>query len=226
MAYSGPNPPTQLELDKMYASLNDNDSVAKGCRFIVRINLSGLLSQLSYGDKLSSLIYACDAAEFPGRGFQVTEVRYYGPKQVMPSNTMYGDGINMSFICRSKTIERQFFDDWMDIINPPNTYHFKFPNEYYTDIEIFQFAEFGSKTGTTISQSDANSKIPAGANPKNAYQPEVLYAWKLKKAWPTLVNPQQVTWADSDILRLQVSFAFKNWERQGDSEQIAKKVAT
>lgn len=224
--YNGPNPPTQLEMDKMYASLNDNDSVAKGSRFVVRINLSGLLTQLSYADKLGSLIYACDAAEFPGRGFQVTEVRYYGPKQLMPSNTIYGDNLTLSFICRSKTIERQFFDDWMDIINPPNTYHFKFPNEYYTDIEVFQFAEFGSKAGIVTSQSDANSNISPAANPKNTYQPEPLYAWKIKKAWPIQVAPQQVTWADSDILRLQVSFAFKNWERHGDTENIAKKIAT
>lgn len=225
MAFSGSNAPTQLEMSRMLASLDGNDSVVKGCRFVVRINLSTLLTRLSYSDKIQNLIYACEAAELPGRAFQVTEVRYYGPKQVMPNNSNYGDGMNLSFICRSKTLERQFFDDWMDIINPPNSYHFKYPNEYYTDIEIFQYAEFGSLQNSLMaSETVSRGQIPSKANPSNNYHPEPIYAWKIKKAWPVMVNPQQVTWADSDILRLQVTFAYKNWERQGDSEQIGRKV--
>lgn len=224
MAYSGPNPPSQLELAKMISALDANNSVAKGCRFVVRINLSGLLTQLSYAKEIGTLVYACDAAEFPGRGFQTTEVRYYGPKQMMPGNTTYGDGINLSFICRSKSIERQFFDDWMDIINPPTSYHFKYPNQYYSDIEIFHFAEYGSYSNART-PAESIPGLPRNANPKNVYQPEALYGWKLYKAWPMAVSPQQVTWAETDILRLQVTFAYKNWKRQGDEEQIAKKIS-
>lgn len=225
MAYQGPNPPTQLDMDRMFSSLNANDNVAKGCRFIVRVNLSApLLQQLGYQDQVTShLLYACEAAEFPGRGFQTTEVRYYGPKQLMPNNTIYGEGINMSFICRSTTLERQFFDDWMDVINSPNSYHFKYPNQYYTDIEIFHFAEYGSLSQSEIGESIRG--IPRQANPQNKYVPEVIYGWKLLKAWPTLLAPQQVTWADSDILRLQVTFSFRNWIRQGDTKKVADKVA-
>lgn len=225
MAYSGPNPPTQLDMEKMFGSLDANNSVAKGCRFIVRINLGApLLQQLGYQDQVNNhLLYACDSAEFPGRGFQTTEVRYYGPKQMMPNNTIYGDGINMSFICRSTTLERQFFDDWMDVINPPNSYHFKYPNQYYTDIEIFHYAEYGSQAGSLI--GDSIKSIPRSANPQNTYQPEVIYGWKLLKAWPTLISPQQVTWADSDVLRLQVSFSFRNWTRQGDTKKVADKIS-
>lgn len=238
MAYQGPNPPTQLEISKMYSSLDANDSVVKGCRFVVRINLAApLLQQLGYQDQVNNhLLYACDSAEFPGRAFQTTEVRYYGPRQMMPNNSVYGEGINMSFMCRSKTLERQFFDDWMDIINPPTSYHFKYPNEYYTDIEIFQFAEFGS--GANI-PGPGEASVPWGpvvvpeatvgisrlANPLNYYQPEPIYAFRLLRAWPMVVAPQQVTWADSDILRLQVTFAFRNWTRQGDTKKIADKVS-
>jgi hypothetical protein len=67
--------------------------------------------------------------------------------------------------------------------------------------------------------------MPPGARADNKFTPQPIYAWKIKKAWPVMVNPQQVTWADSDVLRLQVTFAYKNWERQGDSEQIGKKVS-
>jgi hypothetical protein len=225
MSFTGTNAPTQLDMSRMIAALDGNHSVVKGCRFVVRINLSPLLTRLSYSGNIQNLIYACEATELPGRTFQVTEIRYYGPKQLMPNNTSYGDGINLSFICRSKTLERQFFDDWMDIINPPNSYHFKYPNEYYTDLEIFQYAEFGSLSNFTISNNASVSGMPPGARADNKFTPQPIYAWKIKKAWPVMVNPQQVTWADSDVLRLQVTFAYKNWERQGDSEQIGKKVS-
>lgn len=226
MAFNGPNAPTNIDLNSAISSLNTNESVTKGCRFLVRINLGGgfLLPQLPYASEIGDhLKFACDAAEFPGRSFEVSEYRYYGPKQLAPGNTTYGDGINLSFICRSKTIERQFFDDWMDIINPPTSYHFKYPSDYWTDIEVFQFAEFGSKSN--IRTADAIKGIPSNANPANVYQPEPIYAWKIMKAWPVSVSPQQVTWADSDVLRLQVSFAFKNWTRQGDTYKVAEKFA-
>ena len=45
-------------------------------------------------------------------------------------------------------------------------------------------------------------------------KPIATYGWRLNKAWPTLVNPQQVTWADQDILRLQVTFTYKYWDRK------------
>ena len=207
MAYTFSNIPSQLSLDKMFGSLNANKSVTKGCRFIVKINLQGLLLNLSYSASIQpDLIYAADAAEFPGRGFNVSEARYYGPRQLTPNNTIYGDGINISFICRSKSLERRLFDDWMDIINPITTFHFKYPKDYYADIDIFHYAEY----------ADGN----------NSSSPSLLYGWKLLNAWPTLVTPQQVSWADSDILRLQVTFAYKRWVRATDTENIASRLTT
>lgn len=224
MAFNGNNPPTNVAISDMLSALNGQDQVTKGCRFIVRINPQGLLSRLSYFNDVSkTLVFACDAAEFPGRGFQVTEARYYGPKQVVPSNTTYGDSINMSFLVRSKTFERQFFDDWMDIINPTTTFHFKYPADYYSTIEVFHYAEFG-KQGSGIGGDKVPTGIKPSASPVIKYEPEIIYGWKLLKAWPLMISPQQVTWADTDVLRLQVSFAYKYWERQGDQEGIAKKI--
>lgn len=225
MGFSGTNTnyPTALDLEKMIGSLNSNYSIVKGCRFIVRINLSGLLTQLSYVDQVKNhMMYACEAAEFPGRGFDTASVRYYGPKQTIPGNTIYGDGLNLTFMCRSKSLERQLMDDWMDIINPPNSYHFRFPDQYYTTIEIFQYAEFGSPAGGSIKGS-INGQ-PRTSNPTNKFNPEPIYAWKFNKAWPVMVAPQPVTWMDQDILRLQVTFAYKNWSRHGDTEKINSKI--
>lgn len=217
---SGNQAPTNLNMNNFKAALDALGHVAKGCRFAVRISpvngsTKNRLSSLSYASEIPNLIYVCDAVEFPGRGFDVSDIRYYGPSQSFPNNTMYGGqgggSASLSFICGTRGIERQLFDDWQDIINPTTTFNFRFPEEYYGQIDIFQFADYGKSTGSVKFK------------PEKVLEPEVIYSWRLNKAWPTLVAPQQVTWADQDILRLNVTFAYKWWERPGDTEQASTK---
>lgn len=217
---SGNEAPTNLNINNFRSALDALGHVAKGCRFAVKISpvqgsQGNLLNALSYKSDLNNLIYVCDAVEFPGRGFDVSDIRYYGPSQSFPNNTMYGGqgggSASLSFICGTKGIERQFFDDWQDIINPTSTFNFRYPDKYYAQIDIFQFADYSKGTGS--------SKF----DPKFPLEPQVIYSWRLNKAWPTLVAPQQVTWADQDILRLNVTFAYKWWDRPGDTENFNSK---
>ena len=181
------NVPTELSIKDFKKAADSLGQFAKSCRFVVRINPSLAMSNVL---PQNDLIYMCEAAEFPGRGFDVTQIRYYGPSQVMPNNSMYNT-CNLQFLCRTASTERAFFDDWMEFINPTTPFNFEYPINYYCTIQIFQLSEFG------------NFQSPINA----------VYGWTLNKAWPTLVNPQQVTWADQDILRLQVTFAYKYWDR-------------
>lgn len=203
MPYSASNSPTNLGMAELLRASNAAGQFAKQCRFAVRIVPSGsAISNL----RMDDLIYMCESVEFPGRGFDVTQIRYHGPSQVFPNNTLYNTA-DVSFLCRTRSIERAFFDDWMDIINPTDTWNFEYADNYYCEIQIFQLAEWG--------------KPPAAASPSQiaSYrgQPEATYGWTLYKAWPTLIRPQPVTWADQDILRLQVTFTYKYWDRPGYS---------
>ena len=144
----------------------------------------------------------CEATELPGRGFDISEIRYYGPSQFIPRNSKYSDSHNLTFICRQDSYERQLFDDWLEIINPSNNYDFNYPNQYYSQIDVYQLAEFAN-TGR------------AGL----ATEPRAVYQWSLQKAWPMAVNPQPVTWGSQDILKLEVTFAFRNWIRPGRDRQ-------
>lgn len=216
MAYSASNVTPNLDLVSFNAKLNELGSVAKGCRFAVKIRPEGRsnhILKLPYVSQIQDLTYLCDAAEFPGRGFGVTPMRYYGPTVQFPNNVEYGPA-SLSIICRTVGIERQFFDDWQDIINPTNTYNFNYQDDYACTIEIIQFAEYGQ---SSLQQMPTGESVPT-------VKPLPVYSWRLYKAWPTLVNPQQVTWADSDILRLQVTFAYKYWDRPGDTVRIIDRV--
>lgn len=209
------NKPTNLTMQNFLSKVNALGGPAKGCRFVVRITprISGggnnILTALPYISKIGDLTYVCDAVEFPGRGFGVSNFRQYGPSQVVPNNTEYGP-CNLSLLCNNVGFERQFFDDWQNIINPTNSFNFNYPKEYYCDVEIFQLSEYGQTVGA-FDQATTFGQISM------IKTPEVIYNWKLHMAWPTFVSPQQVTWADnSDVLRLQITLAYKYWDRPGN----------
>jgi hypothetical protein len=209
------NKPTNLSIQNFLSKVSALGGPAKPCRFAVRITpresgggTNNLLNLLPYSSKLSDLTYVCDAVEFPGRGFQVTNFRYYGPSQVVPTNSEYGP-CNISLLCHNSGFERQFFDDWQNIVNPTNSFNFNYPKEYYCDVEIFQLSEY--TTAGAFNQASTFEQVSM------VKTPEVIYNWKLHMAWPTFVSPQQVTWADSaDVLRLQITLAYKYWDRPGN----------
>ena len=159
--------------------------LAKACKFAVRIMPSGNALTNTY-NVISDLTYLCEAAEYPGRGFNNIDLRYYGPNFKVPFQSTYED-MTLTFLCRAESPERLFFDDWMETINPSDTYDFNYRDDYSAEIQIFQY-------------DDTNM---------------VSYYFSLLDAYPVLVNPQQLTWADDQFLRLGVTFTYTKWQRPG-----------
>lgn len=184
-----------LSMTRVSAVISQYGGLAKSCRFIVRINPPRAFMPAASGrnNMFTDLIYLCEAAEMPGRGFVSADVRYYGPNQKLPVQTQYED-TTMTFLCRSESNERQFFDDWMQIINPTNSFDFNYREDYESKIEIMQFAEY--------------SVLPYAKAPTETYRITLF------NAYPMLVNPQPMTWADDQFLRLSVTFTYHKWKRE------------
>jgi hypothetical protein len=177
-------------MDDFYSTVTESGGFVKSCRFVARIKPEGkyLKNLDSYSSVITrDLLYLCESTELPGRGLSSLDVRYYGPKFKIPFQTEYED-VNMSFICRSDSQERRFFDDWMDIINPINSYDFNYKDDYVASVDLFLMDELN----------------------------EPSYHFTLLKAYPILVNPQPVTWADSEFLRLGITFTYHRWTRPGN----------
>jgi hypothetical protein len=188
------NQPENLRMTDFYAYSSAFGSLVKSARFAVRIVPSGtesFLTRLGYKGLMQQFTYLCESAEFPGRGFMSYDLRYYGPNFKVPYQSEYQETA-MAFLCRAESFERQFFDDWMEVINPTNTYDFSYKDNYKAEIHMFQFSE-ETETGT---------------------EPIAKYAWTLHDAFPILVNPQPVTWADDNFQRLAVSFTYSRWSRK------------
>jgi hypothetical protein len=192
------------------SNLDKLGSAAKSCRFAIRILPSGtnnLITSLGGNALLKDLTYLCETAEFPGRGFDFVEARYYGPAITRPYNTKYTGEFSTSILIRQEAFERQLFDDWLEVINPTKHWDLSYPETYFSTIDIYQLAEYPGPN---------EIKQAAGRAPRKG---QASYLWRLIDAWPMQVNPQQVTWADNDILRLQVTFAYTYWIRPGRDDQ-------
>lgn len=193
------NAPAKLSMQDFRSAMDKFGGPAKQCRFAVRFmptSGSKLMQAASAKNILQDLTYLCESAEFPGRGFDPIDVRYYGVTFERPVSSAYVKQTDFTFICRSDSYERQFFDDWMEIVSPISTFDLNYPKDYMCEIQVFQFSD------------EAKDKNDSAMKP--------VYQWTLLKAWPVLINPQNVTWSDSgDIIRLGVRFSYQHWYRPG-----------
>ena len=203
-SYSIQNPPDKLTMNDVKSVSSMYEGLVKSSRFAIRIIPVGdLLLQLNYGDFLRDFTYLSDATELPGRAFMSIDQRYYGPNFKLPFQSQYED-IAITFLCRTQSFERQFFDDWMEIINPTNIWDFSYRDSYRAKIEVFQLAGHGVTTSSGAGRPDT----PATA-------PKPTYKWTIWDAYPVIVNPQSATWADDQFQRLTVSFTYTKWTREG-----------
>jgi hypothetical protein len=197
------NPPERLTMTDFHSMSSMYNGLGKSSRFIVRIQPSGVNSKLTkYRNMMPQLQYLCESAELPGRGFMHIDLSYHGPKFKVPYMTEYQETA-MTFLCRNKSFEREFFDDWMELINPTNTFDFEYKDSYKAEIHMYQMSDT-----PLIKQNEQREET------QSKTEPYASYAWTLHDAFPVLVNPQPVTWADDNFQRLAVSFTFSKWTRR------------
>jgi hypothetical protein len=158
------------------------DGFAKVCRFGVRLGRPALMTASIVNSMLRDMTLLCEAAEYSGKGLQTVDARYYGPQQKFPFNIQFND-LNLTILMRRDMQERLFFDYWMNLINPSNSYDFNYRDDYSCPVEIFAFDETG----------------------------EAVYYQKLDKAYPIQVSPTQTMMADDQIARLTVTLTFVRW---------------
>jgi hypothetical protein len=184
-----PNYPSDLTMNDFRAINNDYGSLAKSCRFAARLRPASPAMQF-YGSFMRDFTYLCEVGELPGRSFISMDVRYYGPNQKLPFQTQYDD-LNLSFLVRTESFEKEFFDDWMTIINPNNTWDFSYRDTYTAMIDLYQFADDGD----------------------DEFGPRATYWATCHNVYPLIVNPMPMTWADDQFQRVVVSFTYTHWTR-------------
>jgi hypothetical protein len=209
-SYQIENPIDDLTMQRFRSVADQYGGLARSARFIARIMPTGSsLLSLKATSILRDLIYLCDVIDIPGRELGTQNVHYYGPELKYPVQTAYAD-FDMTFICRNGSFERQFFDDWMTLINPPNSYDFNYIDNYKAEIDIFTFADHG-RPKVAVSKDPQNL---ASNVDENITTPVANYNITLHRAFPIIVHQQPSTWADGEFHRLMVTFSYYNWTRR------------
>ena len=131
------------------------------------------------------LRYRCETAQLPGRHLSVTEQKHYGPFIKFPMLSTYND-IDLTFIISGNMIEKMFFDAWMNLINPINSFNVAYKETYAQPIVIRQFDLSGKET----------------------------YRVKLIDAFPINVNQLDLDWSTEGHHKLNVTFAYTYWENE------------
>jgi len=197
--------PKTLDMRWFRSITSADDSLMKSCRFAVKINLQGRLVAAA-ATHTQELLYLCEIADMPGRSFTTIPVRYYGPYEYFPMESVYTDGAaSFTFLCRNQSFEREFFDSWQMIVNPPHTFDFNYRDDYKAEIDIYQFSEVGK---------GAFSSFGSGLSVRQ-YEPQATYKITLVDAWPMMISSQPMTWADDNFQRVVVTFSYVKWLRKG-----------
>ncbi len=164
--------------------------VAYGNRFFCEMRMpEALLSSISQaegGKQLSldmrELMLRCDTAELPGVQFVTSDNKVMGPIYKVPNQILYND-ITLSYMLSADLAEKYLFDFWMnEIKDDSDTY--KYYEQYTSEMQIRVY------------------------NMRH----EPVYGIKFHKLYPTAINQIQLSWQDSEIMRLSVTFAFERWE--------------
>lgn len=126
----------------------------------------------------------CEQAEFPGRAFNATDSRIYGPTFKTPHESQYTE-VNFTVLCTQGLLEKVVFDSWMDYINPivgvsgknGSGFDLEYRANYISSVKIIQYNDLGDET----------------------------YAVELKEAFPTAVSPISASWQDDQFHKFQVT---------------------
>jgi hypothetical protein len=136
-----------------------------------------------FGNFTERLTFRCENADLPSRTFATTEQKFgSAPVEKYPYQTSYNE-TNLTFIVSDDMLERKFFDGWLNLINPTNTYNFAYRDTYATSITVRQF------------------------NLMN----DITYSVELFNAYPVTVNQLDLDWSSDGHHKLTVVIAYTHW---------------
>ena len=155
--------------------------VARPSNFDVDIPIP--LTLLAYYNTARQLKFRCEKAAMPERTISTFDQKIYGPVEKFPYQSTYNTA-EFTFIMSDDMSEKEFFDGWMELINPSSTFNFKYKGDYVTDI--------------TVNQYDVTNTVS--------------YSVNLVDAFPISVNQLDLDWSSTDYHKLTVVFAFTYWK--------------
>lgn len=185
------NVPGSYDVNTFLTNALNQGDIARICRYVVFIASSPHWPQdmRTFADT-GGLHLLCTKTAFPGKKFNSTSIRYYGPVINFPINTVLPN-FELTYLCRNNFQERVFFERWMEVINPETTFDFSYKESYTTNINLYQLSQ-------TSSQIDPQSMKMNNIVP--------VYQRTLTNAYPTEILEESISWDSEEIHKITVRF--------------------
>jgi len=168
--------------------------IARPNKFDVSIPIP--LPLILYRNTAQQLKFRCESASLPGRTLQTVDQKIYNIVEKFPYATTYND-IDLTFIVSDSMEEKEFFDAWLEFINPSTNFNVKYKGDYTTSV--------------TITQYDVRNQSS--------------YAVELIDAFPVSVNQLDLDWQNDGHHKLVVTFAYTYWKNANILSNLKGAVA-
>ena len=177
--------------DELLATLNKQGG-AKASHFEVQID-----NPAAFVAEDRAIMFRADTAELPGRTISTSEYRATtGPIRKIAYASTYTD-TTIGFICSADLREKLYFEQWQDMVMNHRSYRSESEHAktglhsvgYYDDyakgrvVEIRTFDETGRRRTRHL----------------------------FTEAYPIGIAPISLSWADDNIIRLNVTFAYRDY---------------
>lgn len=143
-----------------------------------------VVNALKHKNKDNYLTYYAESVLMPGHELLTNDLYYAGPRVNIPVRGEYKD-IVVTFLVDDNMRQKEFFDAWMNYINPKQySFDFRYRDDYVGEIDIYQISEDGSS---------------------------ITYGVRLYEVFPISMGEIKGTWAEQEAVRLDVSFSYRYW---------------
>ena len=158
--------------------------------FISKVKTEGLLTGTHYflrfgRENSRDVMMMCDSFNLPGLTNGTTDVRVFGENREVPYMPIY-PSLDLSFILDRKMTIKSFFDEWSNEVINQTTRNVGYYKDYTsTDLDLIVTDKEG----------------------------KAIYCIRVFEAYPKAIQDIRFGFDSKDIIRLNVTLAFKYWLR-------------
>ena len=178
---------------------------------------------LDYNRAGENIELLCDSAVLPGSSFATHEPTndYAGVTEKMAYRRMYDGTLDLSFMVDRSYNVIEMLDGWMDFMSGVGltgsrnayksqhvNYRMTYPTDYRTELYLTKFEK-------DISYPDSFGDVI-----ENVLDPPQSLLYTFVGAFPTSVTSTPVSYAPSDVLRVNVSFSYIRYVRERQTVRI------
>jgi len=142
------------------------------------------------GGKMKALNLFTSSCSLPARDIQNSEFREYGETRNLGVLHTHSD-LTIEYYCSEDLREKQFFEQWQDLIFNPQTKQHSYYKDYISHLEITKY---------------------------NASWKEKKIVYKFNECYPSNIGALELSSESGDILKLQITFKYRNYEISGPSK--------